>query len=515
MTAVSPASDARPGALPAGRRAAILLVDDREEGLLSLEVALRELGQDLVKARSGQEALSLLFDQDFAVVLLDVHMPGMDGFETAELIRKRERSRYTPIIFVTAADATPRDIARGYAVGAVDYLFKPFAPEVLKAKTAIFLDLFRKSQELQASEQRFRTLVTNIPGAVYRLVPGTSGQALFVTDPIERISGFPVRDFLERRRTLVEIAHPEDRPRILAAADEAVRQRKPYALDYRILHRGGETRWVHDKGQAVYDGRGNARLLDGALFDITDRKLAEQELKRRTHELETANKELDAFSYSVSHDLRAPLRAIDGFSQILLSEHGGSLNDDARRLLAIVRENTNKMAQLINDLLEFSRMGRASVCRSEVDLTDLVRSVLNDLAPTYAGHPAELSVDPLPSARCDPALVRLIFLNLLSNAVKYTRPRETRRIAVGGRVEGDENVYFVRDNGVGFSMDYAHKLFGVFQRLHSPKEFEGTGVGLALVQRVVHRHGGRVWADAKPGEGATFYFTLPRQEAGA
>jgi PAS domain S-box-containing protein len=235
----------------------------------------------------------------------------------------------------------------------------------------------------------------------------------------------------------------------------------------------------------------------------------EQRVAERTAQLEAANKELEAFSYSVSHDLRSPLRAIDGFSRILLEDYADKLDDEGKRLLNVVRDNTVRMGQLIDDILQFSRAGRLEMNVSEVDLEALAHAVLDDLLQTAALPNLKVEIGRLPPAAGDRAMLRQVFANLLSNAVKFSRVNEHPRIEVGARAEGDETVYFVRDNGAGFDMQYAGKLFGVFQRLHGANEFEGTGIGLAIVKRIVTRHGGRVWAEGKVGEGAAFYFALP------
>jgi signal transduction histidine kinase len=239
----------------------------------------------------------------------------------------------------------------------------------------------------------------------------------------------------------------------------------------------------------------------------------ERRVEERTEQLAAANRELEAFSYSVSHDLRAPLRAIDGFSRILFEDYEGALDDEGRRVLDVIRSNTQKMGQLIDDLLAFSRLGRKPIEKAEVDMKELARAASAQIGGARAGHPpVDLRIGELPRARGDRAMLTQVFVNLLSNAAKYSATRPDPRVEVAGRVENGHNVYFVRDNGAGFDMRYAHKLFGVFQRLHGPDEFEGTGVGLAIVKRVVERHGGRVWAEGAVGEGATFYFTLPREE---
>ena len=252
-------------------------------------------------------------------------------------------------------------------------------------------------------------------------------------------------------------------------------------------------------------------ILANQLGPVIRRKRAEERidalnvsLKRYTAQLEASNKDLESFSYSVSHDLRAPLRAIDGFARMLVEDYGDRLDAEGRRLLEVVRSSSRHMGQLIDDLLDFSRLGRQELSKQSIDMSALARDAARELGP-------EAQVGSLPAAHADRTLLRQVWLNLIGNAVKYTGKRADPRIEIGGREEAAENVYWVRDNGVGFDMRYAQKLFGVFQRLHGPDEFPGTGVGLAIVERAVTRHGGRVWAESRAGEGACFYFSLPRQ----
>ena len=234
----------------------------------------------------------------------------------------------------------------------------------------------------------------------------------------------------------------------------------------------------------------------------------EQRVIERTTQLEAANQELEAFSYSVSHDLRAPLRAINGFARILLEEHTPHLTDAAREYLHLVRDNAQQMGQLIDDLLAFSRLSRQPLSKQPVAPADLVQQALSDLRPMQEGRRVNFTIGALPLCQADPKLLKQVFVNLLANALKFTGRREVAEIEVGCREAPGGHVYFVKDNGVGFNMAYANKLFGVFQRLHPAEEYEGTGVGLAIVQRIIHRHGGRVWAEAAVDQGATFSFTL-------
>jgi PAS domain S-box-containing protein len=252
-------------------------------------------------------------------------------------------------------------------------------------------------------------------------------------------------------------------------------------------------------------------LVTAAVRDITERKKIEarvEQLDQRTTKLDEAIEQLESFSYSVSHDLRAPLRAIDGFSRIVLEEYGDRLDAEGLRLLNVIRRATTEMARLIDDLLAFSRVGRHPIERQEIDPAKVFTSVIRELAPTYAERDLAVVIGSLPTIHGDNALIRQVFVNLVSNAIKFTAPREHARIDIGGDVEDDRKIIWVKDNGVGFDKAYEEKMFQVFQRLH-PAEFEGTGVGLAIVQRIVRRHGGQVWADGSVGQGATVYVAFP------
>jgi len=260
-----------------------------------------------------------------------------------------------------------------------------------------------------------------------------------------------------------------------------------------------------------------------AARDITERKRAEDELRHyhehledlvreRTSKLSAVNKDLEEFVYSMAHDLGIPLRAVNGFAHILLTEYRDKLDDEGKRYLDVVQNNTRRMGRLIDDILAFSRLRSAAITVSEINMEELVHEGLNELRPTFAGRELNVEIKPLRFARGDRTMLRQVWVNLLSNAIKFTRKKSAARIEVGCVGEETELVYYVKDNGAGFDMQYAGKLFGVFQRLHGVEEFEGTGIGLAMVKRIVTRHGGRVWAEGKLNEGATIYFTLPAKE---
>jgi light-regulated signal transduction histidine kinase (bacteriophytochrome) len=285
-------------------------------------------------------------------------------------------------------------------------------------------------------------------------------------------------------------------------------------LEQRVDARTAELQAAHRELQAT-----NSELLQSTL-ELEERvtmrteeihKLNEQlesRVRKRTGELQAANEELEAFSYSVSHDLRAPLRHIDGFSKLLVEEHQTELSPDAQEYVATIRDSVLQMEMLIDDLLNLGRVGRKQLSIEVTGLNSLVEEVKTELNRANPDRVIEWKVETLPFVECDPGLMKQVFVNLLSNAVKFTRPRKVAVIEVGAVGQDEHAIVHVRDNGVGFSMKYASKLFGVFQRLHRSEDFEGTGVGLATVQRIIHKHGGRVWAEAELNKGATLYFTL-------
>ncbi len=256
---------------------------------------------------------------------------------------------------------------------------------------------------------------------------------------------------------------------------------------------------------------GKERIILLAIEDITERKRAEEKIEKLNAELSTAVKELGAFSYSVSHDLKAPLRAMAGFSNILSEDYAPKLDDNGRRLIGVINDNARTMGQLIDDLLELSHLGRQAMDVVDIDMTALVQSVCHELKEElFRDRAIEVSVKPLPPARADLTLAKQIFTNLISNAMKFTSRKDKALIEIGGYDKGQDRIYYIKDNGAGFDMKYVDKLFGVFQRLHAQDEFSGTGIGLAIVSNAVRRHGGTVWAEGEVDKGATFYFTLPK-----
>jgi PAS domain S-box-containing protein len=372
-------------------------------------------------------------------------------------------------------------------------------------------------KDIQEAHDKFRYIFEYSP--VGKSITSPSGD-IQVNHSFCKILGYSEEELKDGRWQ--DITHPDDieltnrfLAPLLAGEQESTRFTKRY------FHKNGSVVWADVSTALRRDSLGSPVYFISSVMDITERKLVEEELHKthenlekvvleRTAKLQEANKELESFAYSVSHDLRTPLRAIDGFSHQLLKRYTDKLDDEGKRYLNIVRDNAKKMAQLIDDILAFSRMGRLDISLSQVDMRAVATEVYEELRTSATGREIAMRfASALPLSRGDYAMIRQVWVNLINNAIKFTRPKELAQIEVGGYGEGGENIYYIKDNGVGFDMQYADKLFGVFQRLHSVEEFEGTGIGLAIVNRIVTRHGGRTWAIGKVGEGATIYFTLP------
>lgn len=322
----------------------------------------------------------------------------------------------------------------------------------------------------------------------------------------ERLFGYSAAEIVGR--PLTGLYPPEDTPHVQERIIMPLWNNGQYEVETRMRRKNGAVFYVHLSLSVLHDKAGAPRGFVAYSMDITARKQAEALAERRTAELEAVNRELEAFSYSVSHDLRAPLRSIDGFSQALLEDCGDRLDANGRSHLARVRNAAQRMGLLIDDLLRLARVSRADMHRTRVDITGLAREVMAAIDKDRRIKPEDVTIQPGLIAHGNPALLHIVLVNLLDNAYKYTSKTHCPRIEVGAKTEDGRTVFYVRDNGAGFDMNYVDQLFRTFQRLHRNDEFPGTGIGLATVKRIVHRHGGEVWAEGKPGAGATFYFTL-------
>ncbi len=498
-------------------RVRILLVDDSPENLVSLEATLEGLGQELVLARSGMEALRHLLEHDFAAILLDVKMPEMDGFQTAELIRARKRSRHTPILFLTAYKSDEH-LFRGYDLGAVDFLFKPIVPEILRSKVGVFVELSRntallerQTEVLSKAEQKFRAVLEAAPDAM--IISAEDGRISLVNSQVEVMFGCKREEIVGQNiRSLVpgwsghSIATPASPTEMNAIRNNAVQF--PVEISLSPLH--------------TEEGL----LLTSAIRDITERKRADEEIRElntslenrvaeRTKELlqsnealRQSNDDLKQFAYAASHDLQEPLRMIALFSQMLHAGYSGRLDKDADEYISYIVNGAQRMEQLLKDLLAYSQAGSPEEGPAlPVDCSKIIEAVLLNLAASIEQSGAEITWDQLPTVPAhDVRLVQLL-QNLIGNAIKYRGPGPPR-IHVSACRRDSEWLFSVRDNGIGIRPEYAQQIFGVFKRLHN-QTYPGTGIGLAICQRIVERYGGRIWLEQVAEPGALFCFTLP------
>jgi len=375
-------------------------------------------------------------------------------------------------------------------------------------------DRKRAGEALRLSEEKFRDLVENLSDVIFAV--DRDGVITYVSPVAEALGGYRPSELIGR--PFWEFIDPDDRPKLMRGFERALSGAQTPA-EYRVRVRSGELRWVRSHGRPIWQ-EGRATGLRGVLTDITDSKQTEEQVRRlnaeleqrvatRTAELEAINNELEAFCHSVSHDLRAPLRAISGFGHALLEDYASRLDDEGKGMLNRVVAASQRMNQLIDALLELSRVTQTEMHREVVDLTSLACTITAELRETQPERAVDVDIEDGLVAQGDARLLHVVLENLLGNAWKFTNKRPRAHIEFRAVRDGDLCIFFVRDDGAGFDMKRVHKLFGAFQRLHGPDEFEGTGIGLATVKRIVHRHGGRVWAEGAVGEGATFYFTLP------
>ena len=376
----------------------------------------------------------------------------------------------------------------------------------------------RVEKALRDSEARYQDLYDNAPD-MFASEEAATANILQCNKTLATNLGYTKEDIIGQ--PILFLYHPDCIVDVKKAFYTFVTTGEIRNAELQLKRKDGSKIEVSLNVSAVRNEQGDILYSRSVWRDISDRKQAEEKIRRlneeleqrvidRTVQLEAANKELESFSYSVSHDLRAPLRAINGFSCALLEDCADRLDAEAQRYLNLIAANAQNMGKLIDDLLAFSRLGRQQMEPSNINLGELARTVFDELKSYAPDRTLRFKIETLSSARGDLPMIHQVFTNLLSNAIKFTRPKESASIEIGSRVEHNHDVYYVKDNGVGFDMKYVDKLFRVFQRLQSVEEFEGTGVGLAIVRRIIHRHGGRVWAEGKVNEGATFYFTLPK-----
>ncbi len=516
----------------------ILMVDDQPENLLALEAILEGLGENLVRASSGEEALRCLLHQDFAMILLDVQMPGMDGFETATLIRNRSRSRQTPIIFLTAFSTSDHLMFKGYSLGAVDYLFKPIEASVLMSKVTVFVELFKKTEavkrqtaqlvamnaELRQSEERFQSLSACSPSGIFVIDP--SGQCSYTNPRFQAICGLSAEESLVKG--WFSSIHPDDCEKALSSWAIYTRQGRDYCEELRFQTSDG-TRWTQVRSSPMLSAHGELLGYVGTIEDITEHKQAEaaQEQVFREQaarqEAEAANQMKDEFLAVLSHELRTPLNSMLGWARLLRSKKFDEKT--TARALETIERNAESQSQLIEDILDVSQIirGKLKLNRYVINLTAIIDAALDSVRPQAEAKSIQivsLSLEgTIVQVWGDPTRLQQIIWNLLTNAVKFT-PQ-------GGRVEVELTTQTiphpfaqvrVTDTGIGIQPDFLPRVFDRFRQADSTttRSHSGLGLGLAIVRHLVELHGGTIQVDSPgEGQGATFIVRLPIHQDGA
>ncbi|MEG5172715.1 response regulator [Microcoleus sp. B3-D7] len=519
--------------LQSPHRVNVLLVDDRPENLVALEAILNSPSYHLVQANSGAEALRCLLNEDFAVILLDVQMPGMDGFETATLIRSRDRSRATPIIFITAFSSNDTHVFKGYSLGAVDYLFKPLEPEILTSKVQVFVELFQKTvevkqqatqlaavnSELSKSEERFRTLCACSPLGIY--LADVEGRCTYINPRCQAICGLTLEE------SLAEVwqreVHPEDRERVVTDWLAWIKESQEYSNEFRLA--GSETvRWVHVQSSPMFSDLGKLIGHVGTVRDVTDRKQAEEERGRllreqvARQEAERANQMKDEFLAILSHELRTPLNAILGWSRLLRTKKFDQ--DTIEKALETIERNAKSQSQLIEDILDVSRIlrGKLNLNKHPIRLESAINLAIDSLQPLAEEKSIVLELTCSPNVGeviGDFDRLQQIVWNLLSNAIKFS-PQEGK-VQVRLESVGNEAQIEIIDSGIGIAADFLPYVFDRFRQADSSttRSYGGLGLGLAIVRHLVELHGGKVYAENNPGEGAKFTVALPLAQRNA
>jgi PAS domain S-box-containing protein len=505
----------------------ILLVDDNETGRYAMGRMLRHAGFAVTETDTGHEALRLAAEQP-DLIILDVKLPDLSGFEVCQRLKSDPTTAVIPVLQISAIHIQDEDRALGLTMGADSYLTGPVDPSVLLATIQAVLRvrqverrlreanqalevqrqaLEQSNRALRESEERLRLALYAAGMGAWELNAETDEERW--SPETEALWGLEPGTFAGTAAAFLATVHAEDRDRVQHARTKILTTREGRErLEYRIVWPDGTVRWMLVVGQSSPAAPGQSAGARGVGLDITEQKNLEQALGERAGELERLNTELQQFGYIVSHDLQEPLRTITNFVQLLARHLEGSLDAQAQELMGFVVGGAQRMQALITDLLAYARVSGPLPPFQAVDGEALLARVLGDLQLVIADAGAEVTHDPLPVVHGDAGQLGLVVQNLVGNALKF-RGAAAPRIHVGARREGGQWVFSVRDNGIGIEARYRERIFQVFQRLHSRGEYAGTGIGLAICQKIIERHGGRIWVESEPGHGATFFFTLP------
>ncbi len=507
--------------------------DQAQELLRQSEERVRRMTEEALQRT--EKRLRLLIDAiaDYAILMLDPlgrvsewskGAERITGYGSDEIIGQSHAIFYTPD---DAAKGKPAQLLeRAGAEGKAEDTGwrvrkdgKPFWAEVTitpifdsNGALAGYSKVTRDLTTRQKAEQKFKSLLESAPDAI--IIIDRAGAISIVNSQTEKLFGYTRKEMIGEKIELLmpdrfHAGHPAHRDSFFEAP-----QARPMGAGFDLFGRRKDGSEFPIEISLSPIETENGVLGSSSIRDITERTEQAQKLQEQNVALEEAVKELDAFSYSVSHDLRAPLRAVDGFSRILLKDHASSFGEEARDYLVRVHDNAVRMGELVDDLLRFSRLSRQPLNKRRIKPNPIVEQIVADEQQLQGDRSVELSVQELPPVLGDAGLIKQIFVNLISNAFKYSRKCDPAVIEIGSYEEAGETVYFVRDNGAGFDMQYADKLFSVFTRLHRLEDFSGTGVGLAIVKRIIDRHGGRIWANAEVNKGATFFFTIEQPREG-
>jgi PAS domain S-box-containing protein len=511
-------------------KANILVVNDKRDQLIALGAILDSLQENVMLVQSGEEALRQLLRLEFAVVLLDVQMPGMDGFETAEFIRQRKSSRFTPIIFVTAYDEKDAQLARSYSLGAVDYIRTPVVPEILRSKVRVFVDLYKKSEalrlltkaehqrqldeaqeKLEAETKRNLFFVLSLD---LLAVAGFDGYFKQINPAWEKVLGFSPEDL--KAKKFYEFAHPEDQTAMLEQFEKLKMGTAVTFFENRFRCKDGQYKWL---GWTAAPFAAD-RLIYIFARDITEQKrtqkeicMLNQQLQSQINKVTAVNEELEAFNYSISHDLRAPLRTMLGFAELVLEDYGNVLPEEVKDFIRRIMESGHYMNQLLLDLLEYSRLSQSEEGTSPVNLELVLNEVIRSIQKEITDKNAHIEVQsPLAPVMAYQPVLKEVLSNLVVNALKFVEPGKTPHVRIYTETDNENVRISIEDNGIGIAPEQQERIFGLFQRLHSPEEFPGTGIGLAIVRKGVQRMGGRIGVESAVGKGSRFWVELASAE---